>query len=79
MSGRWRSIVIPLAAAVAVACTSPESARTRGGGRGADVGNHPHGPIEIHAGAEIYHGTPTQGPGIGQRRFIGPAAEADER
>jgi len=79
MMSRWRSILLPIAAAVAVGCTSPESTRTRGGGPGADLGNHPRGPIQIHAGADIYHGTPTQGTGIGERRFIGTAAKADQR
>ena len=38
------------------ACTSPEAGRTRGGGPGADVKNWHH-PVELHAGAEIYHDT----------------------
>jgi hypothetical protein len=79
MMFRWRSILLPIAAAVAVGCTSPESTRTRGGGPGADIGNHPRGPIQIHAGAEVYYETPTQGPGIGQRRFIGTASDAEAR
>ena len=79
MRPRWRSILLPLAVAVALGCTSPESTRTRGGGPGADVGNHPDGSLRIHAGADIYYRTPTQGAGIGQRHFIGSAAEAEER
>ena len=53
----------PLAMTIAVgtlllsACTSPEAGRTRGGGPGADVKNWHH-PVELHAGAEIYHDTP---------------------
>jgi hypothetical protein len=39
------------------ACASPEAARTRGDGPGADVGNH-RTPVEIHAGANPYHDTP---------------------
>ncbi len=39
------------------ACASPEAARTRGGGAGADVGNRGE-PVEIHDGAEPYYKTP---------------------
>jgi hypothetical protein len=39
------------------ACASPEAARTRGGGMGADVGNRGD-PVELHAGAEPYYKTP---------------------
>lgn len=79
MMPRWPSILLPIATAVALGCTSPESTRTRGGGPGADVGNHPRGPVQIHAGAEMYYGTRTPGASIGQRRFIRAAAETDER
>jgi len=72
----WRALVVLLAAA-AVGCTSPESTRTRGGGTGADVGNH-GGSVQLHAGNKIYYGTRTYGAGIGQRTFIGGAAEAGE-
>ena len=79
MTRRWPSILLGIAAVAALGCTSPESTRTRGGGPGADVGNHPGGPVEFHAGADIYYDTRTDGHGIGQRRFIGGAAEAEER
>ena len=39
------------------ACSSPEAIRTRGGGRGADVGNW-HQPVELHAGAHPFSETP---------------------
>jgi len=39
------------------ACASPEAARIRGGGPGADPGNH-GAVVQIHAGAKIYHKTP---------------------
>jgi hypothetical protein len=39
------------------ACSSPEAARTRGGGPGADVKNRGQ-PVELHAGAQPYHKTP---------------------
>jgi hypothetical protein len=79
MKRRWRSIVLLLMVGVALGCTSPESTRARGGGAGADVGNHPRGAVQIHAGAEMYYRTRTQGVGIGQRAFIGGAPEAAPR
>ena len=75
----WRSIFIVLAAAAAFGCTNPESERTRGGGPGADVGNHPAGPVQIHAGADMYRGTPTHGQGIGRHADIGGADPARAR
>jgi hypothetical protein len=66
-----RSISIAVTAAAIIGCANPEAERTRGGGRGADVGNHPPGAVEIHAGADIYYGTPTQGQGIGRHADIG--------
>jgi hypothetical protein len=79
MMRRWRSIVLLLMAGVALGCTSPESTRVRGGGAGADVGNHPRGAVQIHAGAEMYYRTRTDGVGIGQRAFMGGAPEAARR
>ncbi len=76
-SRRW--IVGLLLAGAACACTSPEATRTRGGKPGADVGNHPAGPVELHAGARMYAGTPTTGKGIGERAFIGGTAQAGQR
>jgi hypothetical protein len=78
MRRRW-SIVIFLVAGAALGCTSPEATRTRGGGPGADVGNHPRGAVELHAGARIYYGTPTEGKGIGERALIGGVAPAVQR
>jgi hypothetical protein len=40
-----------------VACTSPEATRQRAGGPGADVANRAK-PVELHAGADPYYGTP---------------------
>ena len=48
-------LLLPLA--TAVACASPEATRTRGGDRGADVGNRTP-VVEMHAGAQPYHQTP---------------------
>jgi hypothetical protein len=76
----WRlTISIALAAAAIFGCTSPEAERTRGGGRGADVGNHPAGPVQIHAGDSIYYETPTHGQGIGRHADIGGADPARGR
>ena len=43
--------------ALVSACASPEATRTRGGGPGADPGNH-GAVVQLHAGAKIYHKTP---------------------
>ena len=75
----WRSIVVLLVAGATLGCTSPESTRARGAGAGADVGNHPRGAVQIHAGAEMYYRTRTHGVGIGQRAVIGGAPEAARR
>jgi hypothetical protein len=78
MIRRWRSLLVLVAGGTAVACTSPEATRSRGG-TGADVGNHPRGAVQLHGGAQIYYGTPTHGDGIGQRAFIGGGVETKER
>jgi hypothetical protein len=39
------------------ACASPETTRTRGGGAGADPGNH-GAVVQLHGGARIYYKTP---------------------
>ena len=76
----WRrAISIALAAAAIVGCTNPEAERTRGVGRGADVGNHPTGPVQIHAGADMYYKTPTHGQGIGRHADIGGTVPAQAR
>ena len=41
----------------AAACASPEARRARGGGPGADLGNHDR-VAELHAGAKMYYRTP---------------------
>lgn len=63
-------VLLGLAAASLVACASPEAARVRGGGRGADVGNRPR-VVQIHAGAEPYYRTPCVTPEV---KCTGPAA-----
>lgn len=44
-------------ALAAAACASPEAARTRGDGAGADVGNRDP-LVTMHGGSRIYYGTP---------------------
>ena len=76
----WRGwIAVLLVAGAGFGCTSPEATRTEGGGPGADVGNHPRGPVELHAGARMYRGTPTAGPGIGKPGLIGGTEQAGQR
>lgn len=57
-----RIVWLALAAGMA-ACTSPEAARQRGGGSGADPGNH-GAVVRIHAGAKIYNRTPCRTPKV---------------
>jgi hypothetical protein len=52
MASRLALLLIGLAA-----CASPEATRARGGGSGADPGNH--GSVtQLHAGAKMYYKTP---------------------
>jgi hypothetical protein len=44
-----------------LACTSPESTRTRAGGPGADPGNR-RGGVQLHEGADPYWKTPRHVP-----------------
>jgi len=50
----WVALVL---LGAATACASPEAGRGRGGGPGADPGNHA-AVVEVHAGAKIYYRTP---------------------
>ncbi|HYS18284.1 MAG TPA: hypothetical protein VET45_15270 [Candidatus Binatia bacterium] len=52
----------------AAGCTSPEATRARGGGPGADPGNH-GAVVRMHDGAEPYYETPrlTETPGASRR------------
>lgn len=62
MNARW---LVPLIAAgvVAACATSPEAARARGGGPGADPGNH-GSVVQVHAGNKIYYKTPCKTPKV---------------
>jgi hypothetical protein len=66
MSTRSRMAIVALTAAVLLGCSSPEANRVRGGGPGADVGNRSRGVVQLHAGSNIYHRTPTEGRGLGR-------------
>lgn len=68
-----RTAVLLLAALVG--CSSPEAARTRGGGPGADVGNRKP-VVEMHEGAEPYHATPCRTTDV---KCTGPAADFGTR
>jgi len=52
-----------LAVAIAACATSPEAARARGGGPGADPGNH-GAVVQLHAGAKMYYKTPCRTPKV---------------
>ena len=44
-------------------CASPEASRVRGGGPGADPGNHDR-VTRLHAGARMYYHTPCRTVGV---------------
>lgn len=70
MSGRlWALLVL---AAVPACATSPEASRVRGGGPGADPGNH-GSVLQIHAGNKVYYKTPCKTPKV---KCSGPAQDA---
>ncbi|HXL06101.1 MAG TPA: hypothetical protein VN964_04185 [Gemmatimonadales bacterium] len=52
-----RCLALTLTFACMAACASPEASRVRGGGPGADPGNHDL-VTELHAGAKMYYRTP---------------------
>ena len=65
-----------LGISLAAGCTSPEAARTRGGGPGADVGNRP-ARVEMHAGSDQFWKTPDRIPA--EHVPLGPARQARDR
>ena len=58
-----------------VGCASPETARTRGGGPGADVGNRSKF-VEMHEGSQPFWNTPKIIPA--KHPPLDPANQADE-
>ena len=71
-----RFALITLAALVfyLAACASPEATRTRGGGPGADVGNHTN-VLDMHEGSRPFWKTPDLIPA--QHPSLAPANQAD--
>jgi hypothetical protein len=55
-----------------IACSSPETSRSRGGGAGADVGNRDSKIVRMHEGSDPYAKTPkiirTQNPPLAAAR-----------
>ena len=58
-----------------VACASPETTRTRGGGPGADVGNR-NKFVQMHEGSRPFERTPKLIPA--KHPPLNPASQADE-
>jgi hypothetical protein len=54
---RSHAALLALAVVAMLAGCSPEATRQRGGGPGADVGNHDR-TVEMHEGSSPYHDTP---------------------
>jgi len=54
---RRAALVVAIAALAAAACTPPESARTRGGGPGADVGNR-RDDVRVRERVDVERGVP---------------------
>lgn len=48
---------VAVTALLLTGCVSPEAVRRRGGGPGADPGNH-SAVVEMHAGSKMYYRTP---------------------
>ena len=60
----------------AFGCASPETARTRGGGPGADVGNRGQ-TVKLHEGSDPFWKTPNRIPGD-QHPPLAPARQAQQ-
>lgn len=59
-----RALAVAALGLAAVACTSPEARRTRGGGPGGDPGNRGE-VVEMHEGSRPYADTPRLVGGVG--------------
>lgn len=68
-------MVLLSGACFASACASPEAARTRGAGPGADVGNRP-ARVEMHEGSDQFWKTPDLIPA--EHGPLDPARQARE-
>lgn len=52
------AILFGIALILLVACSSPETSRSRGGGAGADVGNRGSKIVRMHEGSDPFANTP---------------------
>jgi len=68
-------VVLLTASLTLAGCESPEATRTRGGGRGADVGNRLP-TVEMHEGSQPFWDTPERI--SGQHPPLESARQADE-
>lgn len=70
-----RAVIFLIVLCVLVACASPETGRTRGGGPGADMGNRTK-VMRMHEGADPFYKTPKLI--RAQNPPLTPARQADE-
>jgi len=70
-----RIIVVAVSLLWFTACSSPETARTRGGGPGADTGNR-GATVRMHEGSRPYEQTPVLIPA--KHPPLEPARQADQ-
>jgi hypothetical protein len=70
------TMIVPIVLVTGAACRSPEATRSRGGGRGADTGNHAK-TVRMHEGSYPFWKTPGH---IGRTHAppLGPARQAQE-
>lgn len=71
---RFALTMLLIGCAAVAGCGSPEVARTRGGGPGADVGNRPR-IVKMHEGARPFWKTPERI--AGEHPPLEPAGHAD--
>jgi hypothetical protein len=71
-SRRWGATLLVLALG---GCASPEATRVRGGGPGADLGNH-DAVARLHQGAKMYYRTPCR---MAKVKCSGPMPEFGAR
>ncbi|HXF96728.1 MAG TPA: hypothetical protein VNI61_11575 [Gemmatimonadales bacterium] len=69
MKARAVGLLAVVAAAIVGCVQSPEAARVRAGGPGADVGNR-GAVVQMHGGSKMYYGTPCR---TAKVRCSGPA------
>jgi hypothetical protein len=70
MKARWWMPAVAFAMTACIA--SPEARRVRGGGPGADPGNH-GSVVQLHAGNKIFYKTPCKTPKV---KCSGPVPDA---